>query len=105
MIPAREVPTKERIKQVFSSEYSGEKNAMTPTVYLQNYGYSLANECLYFEISEGTGLVSKWLIGVTVLEMTDYGARIRRHDLSTCFSGDIKHRLLSEAREYAESLE
>ena len=94
-------PTKREIKREFTTEYKGHKNIFTPIAYLDNFGYSLKNPNLFFEISEGDGMFNDHLVGVTVLEMPE---RKRRHDLNECFSGNNKQSVLSAARKYAESL-
>lgn len=73
-------------------------NVMTPGFWA--YGYSLADPNLYFELSIGTGIFKRWLVGCTVV--TSNGEK--RHDLSTCFSSDDKYNALSLAREYGEAL-
>jgi hypothetical protein len=89
----------QEIKEVFRREYRGQSNVMTPR--LDDFGHSLKDTSLLFEISSGRGIFNDYLVGVTVLEMPE---SVRRHDLNTCFSGNDKSELLSQAREYAEGL-
>ncbi len=93
------MPTTKEIRQAFLQEYRGKRNLFTP--YIHGFGYSLKNPSLFFELSYGSGILSKWMIGVTVLEMPE---SIQRHDLSMCFPGDNKSELLTTAKEYGESL-
>lgn len=86
------------ISNMFSGEFKGQKNFMTPHVI--RYG---KQNGLVYELSSGTAFLSGGTIyGVTVLECCTYTLSVpkrRRTDLSKCFHS------LREAEEYIETLE
>lgn len=66
------------IAQIFSAEYNGQKNIMTPCV--ERYGK--AGPFVY-EISSGRGFHDETIYGFTVLEIMPDGS-ISRSDRSKC---------------------
>jgi hypothetical protein len=89
------------IRQIFNQEYKGHRNLLTPGAIA--YEQSEANENLLYELSKGDGILSRYMIGVTVLELTGNGIE-RRHDLSQAFSGDEWGDVFHQASTYAREL-
>jgi hypothetical protein len=89
------------IRDIFYREYKGHKNLFTPESIA--YEQSEKNESLLYELSKGSGILSKYMIGVTVLDISS--PERRRHDLSRAFSGDDWSTVFHEASVYARELE
>jgi hypothetical protein len=77
------------VNQIFRDAFNGGMNFMTPTVIERR-----ALKDLVYEISEGTGLSSEPIFGVTVLTKQAE----HKHELCKLFYS------LEEAKEYVESL-
>lgn len=97
------VPNNREMRELFNQVYRG-KNFLTPEFY--GLYYSLKNPSLISEVSSGTGIApGSHVVAVTVILAKEDGTVVLANDLRETFHGDNKWGLLSEAREYAESLE
>ena len=93
--------TNEQIEKTFAQVYGWNSNFITPEIHA--YGYSLEDESIFFEISQGNGIFpNTHLVGVTVIDSD--GNKLEH--LNKVFSDDRSKRynMLSLAREYGESL-
>lgn len=95
------MPTNNEIRQAFIQAYGNGTNFITPNVHA--YGYSLLDESLLFEISQGTGIFpNTWIVGVTVIDAS--GICLEHLNKVFTDSRDKKWNLLTLAREYGEEL-
>lgn len=90
------------VQNIFLQEYGSAVNFITPIIV--EYGEVGPGSSLFYEVSHGSGIFSKHIVGVTILEVTCQEGIVRRDDLSTSFQGDNLYALIQEGIGYALGL-
>lgn len=81
-------------KKIIRKEYGDSTNPMTPRVI----GHGKISKNVFYELSEGKGIISEKLYGLTIISVNKKGKTQRQYKLSNCFES------LDEVKKHIERL-
>jgi len=91
-------------QQILHKEYGYSKNFITPVVDETGIVYQNDFVSYAYEISHGSGIFSKYIVGVSIVKYDKINKKTERSDKSQSFSGDKLSDTIADAKQFIHEL-